>query len=297
MDPRSRFSVHPTSLAVVAPLQNRGYKGNNRGAIHSTSFSSFPPILTSVLAIFCAGASIEDYRHKNVIYEGHTFTMKILIVEDNEKLAQSLKRGFDQEGFSADYLLDGEAGQRRIEAKSDAYDVIILDVMLPKKDGIAVCRDLRAKNISTPILMLTARDTISDKITGLNVGADDYLIKPFSFDELVARLHVLMRRTRSHYIQEANLNGIRLNPLTRRVFKNEKEVKLTQKEFAILAYFMRNPDRVMNRQEILDHVWDYDFTTFSNLVDVKIKNLRKKVDPKGKIIETVWNVGYRFNKK
>ena len=223
--------------------------------------------------------------------------MKVLIIEDNERLAQSLKRGLEQEGFSVDYLLDGEAGQRRAETKHDAYDVVILDVMLPKKDGIAVCKDLRAKNISTPILMLTARDTITDKITGLNVGADDYLVKPFSFDELVARLHVLMRRPRSTYTQELNLSGIRLNPLTRRVFKNDTEVKLTQKEFAILAYFMRKPDWVLNRQEILDHVWDYDFTTFSNLVDVKIKNLRKKVDPKGKIIETVWNVGYRFNKQ
>jgi len=223
--------------------------------------------------------------------------MKILIIEDNEKLAQSLKRGLEQEGFSADYLLDGETGQRRIEAKSDVYDVIILDVMLPLKDGISVCRDVRAKNISTPILMLTARDTISDKVTGLNVGADDYLVKPFSFDELIARLHALMRRPQSNYTKELNISGIRLNPLTRRVFKNEKEIKLTQKEFEILSYFMRRPERVLSRQEILDHVWDYDFTTFSNLVDVKIKNLRKKIDPRGKIIETIWNVGYRFNKE
>jgi DNA-binding response OmpR family regulator len=223
--------------------------------------------------------------------------MKILIIEDNEKLAQSLKRGLEQEGFSADYLLDGETGQRRIEAKSDVYDVIILDVMLPLKDGISVCRDVRAKNISIPILMLTARDTVSDKVTGLNVGADDYLIKPFSFDELIARLHALMRRPQSNYTKELNISGIRLNPITRRVFKNEKEIKLTQKEFEILSYFMRKPERVLNRQEILDHVWDYDFTTFSNLVDVKIKNLRKKIDPRGKIIETIWNVGYRFNKE
>ncbi len=222
--------------------------------------------------------------------------MKVLVIEDNEKLAQSLKRGLEQEGFSVDYLLNGESGQRRIESKADAYNAVVLDIMLPQKDGLAVCRDLRAQNISIPILMLTAKDAIPDKITGLNVGADDYLVKPFSFDELVARLHVLMRRTRSVYTHELNLNNIRLNPLTRRVFKNDKEVKFTQKEFAILAYFMRNPDRVLNRQEILDHVWDYDFTTFSNLVDVKIKNLRKKIDPKGKIIETVWNVGYRFNK-
>jgi DNA-binding response OmpR family regulator len=222
--------------------------------------------------------------------------MKVLIIEDNEKLAQSLKRGLEQEGFAADYLLDGEAGQRRIESHADTYDAVLLDVMLPKKDGITVCNELREKEIAIPILMLTAKDTLKDKITGLTIGADDYLVKPFAFDELVARLHVLMRRRNSAYITELNLQGIQLNPLTRRVFKNDKEIKLTQKEFAILAYFMRNPDRVLNRQEILDHVWDYEFTTFSNLVDVKIKNLRKKVDPKGKIIETVRNVGYRFNK-
>lgn len=223
--------------------------------------------------------------------------MKVLLIEDNEKLAQSLKRGLEQEGFSADYLLDGEAGQRRAETRNDAYDVIVLDIMLPKKDGLTVCKDLRAKNISTPILMLTARDTIMDKIIGLNIGADDYLVKPFSFDELVARLHVLTRRTRSTYAQELNLHGIRLNSLTHHVFKNNKEVKLTQKEFAILTYFMMHPNQVVNRQQILDHVWDYDFTTFSNLVDVKIKNLRKKIDPKGEIIETIWNVGYRFNQE
>ena len=223
--------------------------------------------------------------------------MKVLIIEDNEKLAQSLKRGLEQEGFSADYLLDGESGQKRIELRVDAYNAVILDVMLPKKDGIAVCRDLRAKNISIPILMLTAKDTIPDKITGLHVGADDYLVKPFSFDELMARLHALMRRGSFPYAQELNLQNIQLNLFTHRVFKNNKEIKLTQKEFSILAYFMKNPDKVINRQEILDHVWEYDFTTFSNLVDVKIKNLRKKIDPKGKIIETVWNVGYRFNKQ
>ena len=222
--------------------------------------------------------------------------MKVLIIEDNEKLAQSLKRGLEQEGFSADYLLDGELGQKRIELRVDAYNAVILDVMLPKKDGIAVCRDLRAKNISIPILMLTAKDTIPDKITGLHVGADDYLVKPFSFDELMARLYALMRRGSFPYAQELNLQNIQLNLFTHRVFKNNKEIKLTQKEFSILAYFMKNPDKVINRQEILDHVWEYDFTTFSNLVDVKIKNLRKKIDPKGKIIETVWNVGYRFNK-
>lgn len=222
--------------------------------------------------------------------------MKILIIEDNEKLANSLKRGLEQEGFVADCLFDGESGQDRLEAHSDAYNVVILDLMLPKKDGLTVCKELRAKNISIPILMLTAKDTVQDKVVGLNVGADDYLIKPFSIDELIARLHALTRRNKAPQAKELTIKNIRLDTVTRRVFRNDKEIKLTQKEFAILEYFLRNPDRVFTRQNILDHVWDYDFTTFSNLVDVKIKNLRKKIDPKGEIIETIWNVGYRLKK-
>lgn len=221
--------------------------------------------------------------------------MKVLIVEDNEKLGASLAQGLAREGFVVDRLPDGEAGQRRVEAGPDAYDAIVLDVMLPKKDGIAVCRDLREKGISTPILMLTARDALTDKVVGLRVGADDYLVKPFAFDELVARLHALVRRRPMGYAGALEGHGIRLDPLTRRVSKNGTEVRLSEKEFAVLAYLMRNPDRVLNRQQILDHVWEYDFTTFSNLVDVKIRNLRRKIDQDATIIETVRNVGYRFN--
>ena len=222
--------------------------------------------------------------------------MKILIIEDNEKLAKSLKKGLEQEGFTIDCLFDGESGQERIEAHKEVYNAVILDIMLPKKDGLQVCQELRANNISIPVLMLTAKDTVSDKIMGLNSGADDYLIKPFSIDELIARLHALTRRNKAPQTKELTAKNIRLNTVNRHVFKDDKEVKLTQKEFAILEYFLRNPDRVFTRQDILDHVWDYDFTTFSNLVDVKIKNLRKKIDPKGQIIETIWNVGYRLKK-
>jgi two-component system copper resistance phosphate regulon response regulator CusR len=221
--------------------------------------------------------------------------MKLLIIEDNEKLAQSLKKGLEQEGFVADYLLDGESGQKRLESTDHTYDVVILDIMLPKKDGLTVCKELREQHISIPILMLTAKDTVANKISGLNIGADDYLVKPFAFDELVARLHVLMRRPQNSYSQELQVNSITLNPISRRVMKGSKEIKLTQKEFSILLYMMRNSNKVITRQEILDHVWDYEFTSFSNLVDVKIKNLRKKVDPENKIIETIRSVGYRFN--
>ncbi len=221
--------------------------------------------------------------------------MKVLVVEDNINLSHSLKRGLEQEGFTVDLIHDGLIAERRLDNKATSYDVVVLDVMLPGKDGLTVCQELRAKNISTPILMLTARDTVQDKVAGLKIGADDYLIKPFAFDELVMRLHALMRRKNSPYSKELKAHGIVLNPQTLRVFKQSNEVKLTQKEFAILAYFMRNPEQVLTRQEILDHVWEYDFVTLSNLVDVKIKNLRKKIDPAGKIIQTVRNVGYRFN--
>jgi DNA-binding response OmpR family regulator len=221
--------------------------------------------------------------------------MKVLIIEDNEKLARSLKRGLEQEGFAADCLFDGESGQKRLEVTDHAYDLVILDIMLPKKDGIAVCKELRAQHISIPILMLTAKDTVPDKINGLNHGADDYLIKPFSFDELVARLRALLRRPEDTLSHEFRAGNLVLNPATHRVEKNGKEIRLSQKEFSILEYMMRNQGKVLRRQEILDHVWDYDFNSFSNLIDVKIKNLRKKVDKDGTIIETIRGIGYRLN--
>lgn len=222
--------------------------------------------------------------------------MKILIIEDNEKLALSLRKGLEQEGFAVDLIFDGLSGERQLDLHADVYDAVVLDIMLPQKDGLSVCADLRKKQIFVPILMLTAKDTVSDKVVGLNSGADDYLVKPFSIDELIARLHALARRDKAVYAPEISRGNIRLNPRTHRVFRSEKEIKLTHKEFSILEYFLKNPERVLTRQNILDHVWDYDFTTFSNLVDVKIKNLRKKIDPKGEIIETVRNVGYRLKK-
>ncbi len=221
--------------------------------------------------------------------------MRILIIEDNEKLAKSLKRGLEIEGIISDYLLDGESGLRRIEAANSTYDALILDIMLPEKDGLTICSELRAKKISIPILMLTAKDTIKDKITGLNVGADDYLVKPFSFEELLARLNALARRPKEKYTLDLKIRDIILNPISHRVMKNNKEIKLTQREFSILEYLMRHVGELISRQRLLDHAWDYDFTSFSNFIDVKVKNIRKKIgDNKGKIIETVRGVGYRM---
>lgn len=205
-----------------------------------------------------------------------------------------MQKGLNQEGFTADYVLDGESGERRIVTSGNAYDVMVLDVMLPKKDGITVCKELRAQSITIPILMLTAKDTTTDKIVGLNCGADDYLTKPYSFDELVARLQALLRRPKSMTTQKLQVRDITLDTLSHEVTKQGKRVKLSQKEFAILKFLMMNLGRVVTRQEILDHVWDYDLNSFSNLVDVKIKNLRKKIDPKNTIIETVRGIGYKL---
>jgi len=223
--------------------------------------------------------------------------MKILIVEDNEKLASGIKRGLEQEGYAADYILDGESGARRIEIGSDDYDLVILDIMLPKKDGIAVCKDWRKVNITIPVLMLTAKDATEDKIAGLDSGADDYLIKPFSFDELTARLRALLRRPKEVLPVELKIKDIILNTTTRKVTCAGKEIPLTLKEFMVLEYLLRHPNRVITRDELYDHAWDFAANAFSNTVDVHIKNLRKKINYDGhheKILETIRGVGYRL---
>ena len=211
--------------------------------------------------------------------------MKILIIEDNKKLAKSLKKGLEQEGFAADYLLTGLAGERRLEVNRKDYDLAILDLTLPDKDGVEVCKNLREKNVVLPIIMLTARDTVKDKILGLDSGADDYMVKPFSFEELISRIKALLRRPKQSLP----------NATTRRVFRNQKEIPLTLKEFGMLEYFMRQPNRVLTREQILDHLWDFDFSSFSNVVDVHIKNLRKKLGRDEKTLETIRGVGYRLN--
>ncbi len=223
--------------------------------------------------------------------------MKILIIEDEVKLAKSLKQGLEQLGYVADYLLDGESGQQRIEMHYENYDVVILDVMLPKRDGIAVCRNVRAKGIMIPILMLTARDTSDDTVLGLDAGADDYLIKPFSLAVLTARLRALLRRPMQSLPAQLKVKDIVLNTATRKVYQNIRELKLTLKEFMLLEYFMRNHDQVMSREQLLSHAWDFSFDSFSNVIDVHIKNLRKKLDEHStkKHIETVRGLGYRFS--
>ncbi len=223
--------------------------------------------------------------------------MKILIAEDNEKLASLLKKGLETKGYAADCVVDGEEAQTRIELGHEDYDLVILDLMMPKKTGFEVCQNIRNNKIFIPILILTARDSTSDKISALDMGADDYLVKPFSFKELLARIRALMRRPKKLLPTELKTRDIVLNPATRKVSRRGQEIKLTLKEFSLLEYLMRHPNQVVNREQILDNMWDFGFDSFSNIIDVHIKNLRKKLsdDKKEKLLETIRGVGYKLN--
>lgn len=222
--------------------------------------------------------------------------MRALIVEDQENLAKLIKDGLESEGFAADYILDGSEAWSRIELSSDDYDIIILDIMLPGKNGIDICQSARKLDISTPIIMLTAKDGPNDVIDGLNVGADDYLIKPFSFQVLLARIRAILRRPKENLPTEITVGNITINPIQKKAFKNSQELHLTLKEFSLLEYLMRHPNQVLNREQITNNIWDFSFDSFSNVVDVHITNLRKKLgDKSGKIVETVRGIGYRMS--
>lgn len=222
--------------------------------------------------------------------------MKILVIEDQENLAKLIKDGLMSEGFTVDCVHDGEAGQTRIEMNSDDYDLVLLDVMLPKKSGIEVCQNIRAQKIYIPIILVTAKDSNEDIINGLNTGADDYIVKPFTFDVLIARIRAVLRRPKVSLPMKLEVGKLTLDITGKKLFKGKEEVKLTLKEFNLLEYMMRNTDRVLNREQILSNVWDFSFDSFSNVIDVHITNIRKKIDDhNGKIIETVHGVGYKMN--
>ncbi len=223
--------------------------------------------------------------------------MKILIAEDNEKLAALLKKGLESKGYAADCVIDGEEAQTRIELGHEDYDLVILDLMMPKKTGFEVCQNVRNSKIFIPILILTARDSTTDKISALDMGADDYLVKPFSFKELLARIRALMRRPKKLLPTELKTRDIVLNPATRKVSRKGQEIKLTLKEFSLLEYLMRHPNQVVNREQILDNMWDFGFDSFSNIIDVHIKNLRKKLEDNKRenLLETIRGVGYKLN--
>ena len=209
-------------------------------------------------------------------------------------MAGLIKRGLGREGMAVDTVDRGEDALWRAEATE--YDAIILDVMLPGIDGFEVCRRLREAGVWSPILMLTARDGVRDRVAGLDRGADDYLVKPFSYAELLARLRALFRRGRADRPTELHAGGLRLDPATRRVWRGDAEIELSPKEFAVLETFMRHPGEVLTRFQLLEHAWDYEYENRSNVVDAYVRFLRRKVDkPFGvESIETVRGAGYRF---
>jgi len=222
--------------------------------------------------------------------------MKILIIEDQESLAKLLREALRKEGYTVDYVGDGETGQMRIELHHNDYDLVILDLMLPKRSGLDVCRNIRKLKISIPILVLTAKNGEEDKICLLDAGADDYLVKPFSFKELVARIRALSRRPKITLPSKLSVSGLVLNPLNKTVKKGDKDIKLTLTEFRLLEHLMRHPDQMVKREDIASKVWDFNFDSFSNIVDVYISRLRKKIgDGKKKsLIQTVHGEGYKM---
>lgn len=220
--------------------------------------------------------------------------MRLLVVEDEARLASLLRRGLMEEAHAVDLSGDGEEALEWIGVSE--YDAIVLDIMLPGIDGLEVCRRLRRQRVQTPILLLTARDSISDRVQGLDAGADDYLVKPFAFAELSARLRALARRPPDTHEPILTAGTLRLDPAAHRVWRGDEDVQLPNKEFRMLEYLMRHPNRVLTRPMIAEHIWDYDFPNVTNVIDVHIRQLRLRLDdpyPDG-MIETVRGVGYRL---
>ncbi len=223
--------------------------------------------------------------------------MRILIVEDEVKMAGLLRRGLLEEGHAVDVATTG--GEALVRAGATEYDAILLDVMLPGGDGFQVCRQLRRQGVWSPVLMLTARDGVEDRVAGLDTGADDYLTKPFSFAELLARLRALARRGAVERPALLEVGDLRLNPATRQVWRGDIEIQLSVKEFALLETFMRRPGQVLSRFDLLEHAWDYAYENRSNVVDVYVRYLREKIDRpfERTSLETVRGVGYRLRKE
>lgn len=219
--------------------------------------------------------------------------MRLLIIEDQKKLVSYLKKGLENRSYSVDFSYDGENGERM--ALYGEYDVIILDLLLPKRNGIEICKNIRKNDIHTPVLMLTAKDSTNDKILGLDVGADDYLVKPFAFEELLARIRALMRRPRKKESEVLKGGDILMDNSLHTVKKQGEVLELTLKEYSVLEYLLRNKGIVLSREKIIDHCWDFAYDSFSNIVDVYIKRLRKIINDKDeKYIQTIRGVGYRF---
>jgi heavy metal response regulator len=218
--------------------------------------------------------------------------MRILVVEDEKKVASFIKKGLEEEHYAVDIAYDGEEGLAL--ARINEYDLILLDIMLPRLDGMEVLRQIRRNGSNVPILMLTARDSVEDIVSGLDGGSDDYLTKPFSFAELVARVRALLRRKAREKTDILTVGDLSLSTSTHRVKRGKREIELTPKEYALLEYFMRNPNRILTRTLITEHVWDYHFDPETNVIDVYVNYLRKKIDQgfEKKLIHTIRGSGY-----
>ncbi|MBI2423348.1 MAG: response regulator transcription factor [Candidatus Hydrogenedentes bacterium] len=222
--------------------------------------------------------------------------MKVLLVEDEKKIADFVCRGLEEQGFQVEHCGDGNSGYER--AASQQYDAVVLDIMLPGRDGLSILKNLRKQKNSVPVILLTARSELDERVEGLNLGADDYLTKPFYVEELVARLHAVLRRGEGERLSILQVADVTVNLITREVMSAGDAVHLTAKEFRLLEYLMRSPGRVYSRTQILEHVWGYDFDPETNLVDVHIQRLRKKLglSREDTLIETIRGVGYRVRK-
>jgi DNA-binding response OmpR family regulator len=220
--------------------------------------------------------------------------MKICVIEDEERLAKALCQGLNNFGYKTEYFLDGKKGYDHVELHHQDYDLAIIDLMLPKKSGLEICQSLRERKSTLPILILSARGAVTDKTSLLRSGADDYLTKPFSFEELGARIEAILRRPRASLSVELRSGKLSVDITNRKAYYQNNEIILSLKEFALLEYFIRNPNRIITRDQLLSNLWD--FRSFSNVIDVHIKNLRKKLETYSgeKILETVWGVGYRL---
>lgn len=220
--------------------------------------------------------------------------MKVLVVEDEKKIASLLKKGLEAQGFVVDLALNGEDGYAL--ATTRPYDVLVLDIMLPGRDGLSILRNLRERKVALPVILLTARSELNERLEGLNLGADDYLAKPFHIEELIARIHAVARRAAGTAQSILTVADLTMNLLTREVRRAGQRIELTAREFSLLEHLMRSPGRVLTRVEICERVWEYNFDPGTNLVDVYIQRIRKKVDGEfpEKLIETIRGVGYRI---
>lgn len=225
--------------------------------------------------------------------------MRILVVEDEHKIANSLKQGFEQESYAVDIAYSGEDGYDL--ASTEDYDIILLDLLLPVMDGITICKYLRKAGIHTPILMLTAKGQLTDKVDGLNCGADDYVTKPFAFEELLARVRALIRRPKLTVSTVLTVDGLSLDPASFEVKRNGKVIRLSSREFALLEYLMRHPNKTITKDQIISHVWNYDADVLPNTVEVYVGYLRNKIDKpfigSPEILHTIRGFGYRLGKE